>query len=805
MVYLSADSCFKLDKVIKSFEVAYRSYVAEMIISQFPDKGKFSAATSNLSSSYTPSSVMFSHKLAEKIKVLGRKSDDYFTIIEDCNNARITRVYVDNVLYVSELIDYVSIFFNDCFLNSGILKNFSSLEQFQYLSKEYLFVRNALSHPASSKILIKEAQSIILFINKMIEFLDEKYFWYVSKTEVHNAVELFLSSIGNIPIKIHNLREIGFSQNKIVCRETEINQLYSSIVGQRDYYRVAGSVAVYGYGGVGKTALVIEFLYDLIRKLQDNPTLHPVDFILFFSSKEEVLRYSQTTGDFYIDKIKKQITSFEDFQTRLLEYLSVSSIDDVMKHYRGGIVVIDNLENLSADSKAKIFNYIRKSPREIQYLITSREEEPCEDKLYVKEYKDKDIGAQFIREYIEENELDITLSDDECNKLISSSKGNTLILVLSLLSVNDKTNSVEEIVSELSHIKAKDVQTISDFMYKNTFERTLRQLEKDGNDPKMLMAIMALYGEPIDLYSISKLSKIDIASTEYICRILTSKLVLDKTSEFYTINEFANNFIFIKMLPNELETAKLKHAIREHKVNVSKQRQKLEELKLDTKQVANIMQDWKPRNYVDERVIADAYFIYSKIKDAVDEKNLSKIEQFIAELISNELISSHPYIKYQKARAYKMALYIFPFDKQDEIVEIILRSFEDTIQEIEFSYPYIKNTQSHGAVLWLYSIFLIQQRKDYLRSTRYLEDAQKIFSNDKNKNYYGVLSYLCENYWELYKKTKDIEYKKRFVAIANDFKDNRHKISRTGFYVDRTLGFIDRMSREMAKLNATKT
>jgi hypothetical protein len=302
-------------------------------------------------------------------------------------------------------------------------------------------------------------------------------------------------------------------------------------------------------------------------------------------------------------------------------------------------------------------------------------------------------------------------------------------------------------------------------MYKNTFDRTLRQLEKDGYDPKTLMAIMALYEEPIDLYSISKLSKIDIASTEYICRILTSKLVLDKASEFYAINEFANNFIFIKMLPNEIETTKLKTAIREHKLNVSKQRQKLEELKLKTEQVADIMQDWKPRNYIDERVIADAYFIYSKIKEAVDEKNFSKVEEHIGDLISNEMISSHPYIKFQKARDYKLALGIFPLEKQAEIIETILRSYEDTIQEIEFSYPYIKNTQSHGAVLWLYSIFLIGERKDYLRSTRCLEDAQKIFSSNKNKNYYAVLSYLGVNYWELYKKTKDVEYKKRFILI----------------------------------------
>jgi hypothetical protein len=151
--------------------------VAEMIICQFPDKEKFSIATGNLANSYTPSSVMFSHKIAKKIQAIEKNTNDYFQVIESCNNATQTRVYVDNVPYVSELIDYVSIFFNDCFLNSGILGNFPSLEQFQYLSRD----RNALSHPASSRILVKEAQSVILFTNKMIGFLEEKYFWYITQ------------------------------------------------------------------------------------------------------------------------------------------------------------------------------------------------------------------------------------------------------------------------------------------------------------------------------------------------------------------------------------------------------------------------------------------------------------------------------------------------------------------------------------------------------------------------------------------------------------------------------------------------
>jgi hypothetical protein len=84
-----------------------------------------------------------------------------------------------------------------------------------------------------------------------------------------------------------------------------------------------------------------------------------------------------------------------------------------------------------------------------------------------------------------------------------------------------------------------------------------------------------------------------------------------------------------------------------------------------------------------------------------------------------------------------------------------------------------------------------------LRSTRYLEDARNIFSNNKNKNYYGVLIFLGENYWDLYNQTNDIEYKKRFMVIANEFQENPSKIASTGFRVYQALRTIKRITDQM--------
>ena len=773
-MYLSSKSCFKLDEIIKSFEVAYRSFVVDILTQKFLTESDFFAAINDLANSYTSNSVMYSQKYASKIAQIQKESSKHYNTILACSNSLKTHIYDNDVPYVSDVIDYVSLFFNSCFQTTGIISSFNSVEEFQYLSKEYLTVRNSLSHPASSKVLIKEAQNVLTFMKNLLVFLPSIYFWYVPRADIENKIDSFILSVAKAPLKVHNLREIAFHQRKIVCRDAELRKLSDLIVGEKSpYYRVAGSVVVFGYGGVGKTALVIEFLYDLLRHLQDDEDYHPIDFILFFTSKEELLQYSKTTGSLYINQIRKQISSFTEFEAGLRSYLDVENAEQITKKYRGGIVVIDNLENLSQDDKVKIFEFIKRSPRQIQYIITSREEEPCEDKLHIREFKELEDGTNFIQAYIEENELNIVLDNNDCARLTKAAKGNTLILVLTLLSLHDRSNTLDGIISELEYVKARDVGVIADFMYKNTFEKALQELEKEGGDTKQLITLMSLYEEPIDLYSLSRLAKIDILKTENICSVLASKLVLDKTAEFYSINEFANNFIFIKLLPNELETNKIRNRIREYKQRITEQRLKLEEQKEKHPQIARIMQDWKPRNYVDERAIVEAFNLFEKLNDAIRHKDVPAAENVIKEISENELVTNHPYIKFQKARAYSRILTLLDSKEAKITTELIARSYEDAVQEIEFAYPYIKNTESYGALLWLYGSFLSMTQKDYSRSIRYLEEAKNVYSDIKGKNYFVILKRLSEGYKAMYDSTRDRAYQHKLNSVVSEVKRNR--------------------------------
>lgn len=69
---------------------------------------------------------------------------------------------------------------------------------------------------------------------------------------------------------------------------------------------------------------------------------------------------------------------------------------------------------------------------------------------------------------------------------------------------------------------------IANFMYKNTFDTALKYLKKAGHPIDEIMQIISLYDEKIELYSLHKLTKIDISQAEIICNYLLERLILKK-------------------------------------------------------------------------------------------------------------------------------------------------------------------------------------------------------------------------------------------------------------------------------------
>lgn len=778
-MYLSVDNCFQLDRIVKTFEVAYRSYVANKLLNKFPDEKSFNNGFSILFSNTSVNSIIGTSKIRNKLKkiVNSKKTQkELYQEINYCVECLKKKDYGhknSDVLYVSEIIDFVFFFFQTDFIE---LKDDSdTIEEFQYNTIKYLTIRNVLSHPASSRISYKDMDDVCIYIKKIVSKLDDMYFWYKEKNFILKQIDILYSHIHKTPFKINNFDEIPFTSNKIVCREEQISLLKNYLIGKDGNFRRSGSVVVYGYGGVGKTALILEFLTELSKDIIDNnvPKDYNPQFLLFFTAKEEKMSFSETTGDLFIEPLKKQVDNFQDLKTRLFSLLHVSNLDELVMP---GIIVIDNVETFSQEDRRLLIDFIRNSPRTIQYILTSRNEERCEDRIYLHEF-DKSGGREFIDKYIEENDLNVVLNDYEKDILIDGSRGNTLILVLSLKRLDIRKTTIteidEELISrkivfdsinkELKSVSSQNLETIANFMYKNTFEQTLDEMKKLRLHPDEVLKVISLYNEPVDLFSISTLSGVPLSDTEKICNILSQKLVLEKNGELYQINEFANKYVLTKFIPNLYEQKKLKNKINENKKDIRSKIKMMEDKIENVPLLKTIMNDWKPKNYIDKIAISQVFNLYEEAKKiaALDDKNimLSNLISLEKNISEYELMTSHPYIRYQKARIFKLFLGKLDTINGRDIKKLINEYFEQTIISVEYGYGFMKHTKSYASVLWLFGMFHFNNR-DYTSSVKWLEESKAIFENIQmyDKNYQKAVLKLCEAYLKMMELTGDSDY-----------------------------------------------
>ncbi len=781
-MYLPVEKCFELDKIVKSFEVAYRGFIVTQLVNKYNDINKFSIAVNHLDSSLKQSPILGTKKYKQRIIKIKKEIGSYYKKIEDCHSNVNDKDFGNQVPFVSELIDFVVLFFDGCF--NDLAKGFSSIEDFNSNNVTYSHIRNWLSHPASSKITADDAKHTLIFIKKISQNIPSKYYWYIAKRQVYDWCDELLNKIEETGIKYHNLSSISFSHQKLIERETELDDLKSLIFGKDIGYRKSGSVAIYGYGGIGKTAFILEFLYRTIKEINDKQLKDKIDFLLFFTAKEELLSFNETTKKLYIRDINKQILGFDDFVEKLKELLEISNLDDLKKH--SGILVIDNFETLSNEDKPRFFDFIKKVPRTIQFVITSRNEEPCEDKINLREFYEREKGLSFIKGYIDYYELKVSLKETEILKLIELSKGNTLILVLTLQMLSNN-HPIENLFTDLESVESSNIEIISDFMYKNTIGNAIEFLASKNHNPIEILKVVSLYDVPVDLYSMSKISNQSVQSVEFVCEYLTTKLILEKIGETYKPNEFANKFIVSKYIPNRIELKRLRERIREHQKELDYKLKRLENARKKEPLLDGIMEDWKPKNSIDTVAISEAFGLFGKTREYINGSQTCDITFINSEFERLEKMTSHPYIRFQKARCFQQILE----KSEDKVNKVELEQkvslyYEDAIDTTDFYYPYIKNTKSYASINWIYGIFLSSVTNDYYKSLRYLEDAVLIFRRLKifDKAYYTAINNLSWVYFKLHKSENDDIYLSELKPLFFEIKRNKDKLIAIGFNYD---------------------
>ena len=767
-MYISIEQEQELDKIIKKNEVALRSFIADIMVQKYQNIASFSTALQSISIS---NNLIYSKRFSSILAEYNNKPQKIYNLLSQCKTAFESEDFNNNVPYVSDLINLLLLFFNVHFSNHDIVKKFSSIEEFHYCCTLYHKTRNNLSHPASHPTTENDANKIIYFINNLTEGLEDKYYWYSTKSSILSNIEEYRKVLSKLSLKHHNLNLATSTHKNLLCREEIIKNLYDSLLGNDVRQRVAGSIVLYGYGGVGKTAITTEFLYRLMRDKMDGKYPN-VESLLFYSSKDEYLRENETTGEFYIDSARPEFENLEDLKYLMCQSLELDSINDISSISGNVIIAIDNLENIIQEEKTNIINFTKSLPRSIQFIITSRNEELCEEKIHIEEFKNDDIGIKFVIDLIESEEFDVAMNKEKAQKLLIASKGNSLIIVQILNIITRGVSTFDDIIRSLDNVKSKNTEIIANFMYKNTFDNALKYLDEKGYPVHTVMQIISLYHEKIELYSISKLAKIDVVDAEKICNYLLERLVLRKTGEYYELNEFAKRFVFIKLLPDRFELSKINDKIKNHKARMKEKISQLDDILEGNSALYKNMNEWQPKNYIDKIIIAELFSIYGKAKQCVYKNDKIAYEKCLKEFDDHSFITNHPYVPLQNARIL-MEGYTKFYRNNKQVIAKIENSYEQAIDAIEYEYRYLNGSLSHASLLMFFGIFLSRQLKEYSRAIRFLEESKKYYGSDKGKGWFTTCNYLSYAYLSQYEKTNDEAYNHQLQKVAREvIKDN---------------------------------
>lgn len=778
-MYISLAETSSLDTTIKNFEVALRSFVAYGLSKKYSNVEEFRAALLSLN---FPKEVIYGQKFDAKVKGIIKNAKSVFDTVSACVTSIDTKKFNNDVPYVSEILDLLFIFFNEIFSQSGVTKKFPTVEEFHYCAVLYHSIRNNLSHPASRPISEEDASKILYFISNLLGTLEDKYFWYAAKSSIKMGIEGYQKFATHTSLKRDNLNFTAPSYKTLLCRDAEIQSLYSAIIGEGDRKRVAGSVVVYGYGGVGKTAITTEFLLRILRDKKDGRH-NDIEFILFFSSKDEYLRSSNSTGALYIDKATPQFSTIHELQELIFSELEITNIEEISRFQRG-IIVIDNVENVVDDEKIKIHDFIKATPRSVQFILTSRAEEPCEEKIHVGEFTANELGVQFIVNLIGSEDFDIQIDRPMAERILSVSKGNPLIIIQVLSSLSRKVVSFDDVTRSLESLRSSNSESVANFMYKNTFDDVLRDLGGVNVPVKEVIQVISLYEERIELYSISVLTGMEIKSAEKLCDELLKRLVLVKSGEYYELNEFAKRFVFIKLLPDRIELKRLTNKIAVHKKRTTEKLKKLEDAFQKKNKLRNIMGDWQPRNYIDKMVIAETFLLYLEASKFSRIADYIELQRCISEFYVHKTRTNHPYAAFQEARLLKLEIQVST-DKSEEKWEKIGSAYEEALDSIQFDCRYLLNTRAHSSLLMLYGIFLAVERNDPPAAVRYLEDAKKNMDEVKGKIWFTCCVYLAMCYAYEVKNGGGSEYADFLRTLYEEVLTSHQESDRSNINIER--------------------
>ena len=788
-MYLTIKQHDAFRTLLMGFEIPFRKYIADIITSSYHSEDDFDAAMRAKNAQITPASPVFLRDILPKAcknNTLKRA----FCLFKTATSSTEEIVTEDIEIPMVGALNLATFALTDCF--GELYAEFGSYSTYCTLAESYRYARNKLDHPGSRTLEEAHLVPVLSFVKDICNYLDDSCFLQKTRDLLLAEATALQQKKATIPIQFHNFSEMPYGDSRIVCRNTEVKRIKNYVYGNPDNLRKQHSCCIYGYGGVGKTALVLEALKQIVGDIQDSITINEYapKYILFFSAKKRKIGLSAETGRFIEQPMRCHFETASELKGLLLSSLHIESLRGF---HEEGIVVVDNLETLSAEERQKVKTFVEtQTPSEMQFLLTSRNSEDYEINFKLAGFDD-DIGREFIKTYSEENNLELSLSSNDEGELLSLAKGNTLVLVLSMRRLSKKYSTIsslkaefnagnawKSIKSSLTKTPSNAYEVIAEFMYKDTFEYIETTFSENSElFYKVLKVFAVIQSENTDISTLCLLTNESYPNVEAVVDILCSFLILEKNDTQYSLNGFAEKYIVGRFLPDAETYERLSRDILSRQRQVRTALDKLREDITNRTTLAKIISDWHIIADVDLITAAEMYDIYGDVQRACDNAGKFRVESamevFMKKCDEAERLTAHPFIKYQKARILQLVDRSNFLSKKHQ--EAIKKGFADAIYSIKTieQYAGIQQTKSYASLLWLYGQYLSDVH-DSSNAMRYLEESKGVFEELKivDQEYYQCSTLLGQVYLDYYVQDRSsrLSYLRRARAISRMLSDN---------------------------------
>ncbi|MGD6900713.1 NB-ARC domain-containing protein [Bacillus infantis] len=477
------------------------------------------------------------------------------------------------------------------------------------------------------------------------------------------------------PNVYHNIPEPEFDDTGYIGRKKEVNEIKELLLNKKNQI-----ITIIGNGGIGKTAITVKTLYDLIEDERNQ-----FEAIIWISLKTRTL----SKGEFVIinnsiNDIPNLYKAGESSSIKEEGYSPKENLLNFMHEFRV-LLVLDNLETINNED---INHFLKEVSENSKVLITSRHGIGELEYRYVLQGMNNNDSIIYFRELSKYYGLDLyRRTDSQIREVVNNH------LYSNPLSIKWYISGVYNGISETSLIAKKS--ELIEFCMSNVYGKL-------SINSKKILQLFVIEKKELSLGEIDYFTGFsDLELRRAINELLSTNMVLLRVGN-YSINEMARDYLTMYEAPDNLLV-----------VSTFNKRKKLNDI-LQSIRVENENDPFNPKSMFanlanDSRKLASYYLTKSLESSAKQEWERAF---FYIEKAAN---ISPDYFEVYKIKAFIMAEKTELFGAMNNY-QIALDKCETDLER--------------ASVLYLFAVFYVIKLSEYVTSLELIEEAEKICPNE---------------------------------------------------------------------------